>query len=197
MKINSLAGEKLVSLPLLAEKLWKELPSWFVLAPRTLCLAREDRYTARRRDSTQGSPRGRRGDKREPGERCGRAGRELEMQREGWQPREDWTESLGSRRKGKGLWWVSGTFTATWRFCGGWMKTQATTPFWNIIYAYETTCLLAVLGELESFDWLTPFSVFARLPIAEPCISPFPGGCCILTFLWELSISSSSHCLLP
>lgn len=54
---------------------------------------------------------------------------------------------LVSTGKGKAHLWVSGKSTATWYFLGGWMKTQDTIPFFNTIYAYETTLFLLVLGE--------------------------------------------------
>jgi len=52
-----------------------------------------------------------------------------------------------SRGKGKVCLWVSWNITATGRFLGGWMKMQETISFFNIIYAYETTLFLLVLGE--------------------------------------------------
>lgn len=52
-----------------------------------------------------------------------------------------------STGRGKVHSWVSGKITATWPFLVWWMKTQDTKPFFNIVYAYETTLFLLVLGE--------------------------------------------------
>lgn len=45
--------------------------------------------------------------------------------------------------------------------------------------------------------WRTTFLVLALFPIVEPCVFPFPGGCCIIALLWESNSSCSFHWLLP